>query len=57
MIMNPHTNAVARRDRLRARLAQDGVDAYLISGVANVTYLTGFKGKPAIWWFQKTKTF
>lgn len=45
MIMNPHTNAVARRDRLRARLAQDGVDAYLISGVANVTYLTGFKGE------------
>ena len=43
--MNPHTNAVARRDRLRAKLAQDGVDAYLISGVANVTYLTGFKGE------------
>lgn len=43
--MNPHTNANARRDRLRARLAQDGVDAYLISGVANVTYLTGFKGE------------
>jgi len=45
MIMNPHTNADARRDRLRAKLAQDGVDAYLISGVANVTYLTGFKGE------------
>ena len=43
--MNPHTNADARRDRLRAKLAQDGVDAYLISGVANVTYLTGFKGE------------
>ena len=43
--MNPHTHADARRDRLRARLAQDGVDAYLISGVANVTYLTGFKGE------------
>ncbi|NBS90383.1 aminopeptidase P family protein [bacterium] len=45
MIMNPHTNADARRDRLRAKLAQDGADAYLISGVANVTYLTGFKGE------------
>ena len=43
--MNPHTNADARRDRLRAKLAQDGADAYLISGVANVTYLTGFKGE------------
>lgn len=43
--MNPHIHANARRDRLRARLAQDGVDAYLISGVANVTYLTGFKGE------------
>lgn len=43
--MNPHMNANARRDRLRARLAQDGIDAYLISGVANVTYLTGFKGE------------
>lgn len=43
--MNPHIHADARRDRLRARLAQDGVDAYLISGVANVTYLTGFKGE------------
>lgn len=45
MNMNPHIHADARRDRLRARLAQDGVDAYLISGVANVTYLTGFKGE------------
>ncbi|RLS21406.1 MAG: aminopeptidase P family protein [Planctomycetota bacterium] len=45
MTMNPHIHANARRDRLRARLAQDGVDAYLISGVANVTYLTGFKGE------------
>jgi len=43
--MNPHIHANARRDRLRAKLAQDGVDAYLISGVANVTYLTGFKGE------------
>ena len=43
--MNPHIHANARRDRLRARLAQDGIDAYLISGVANVTYLTGFKGE------------
>lgn len=43
--MNPHIHADVRRDRLRARLAQDGVDAYLISGVANVTYLTGFKGE------------
>jgi Xaa-Pro aminopeptidase len=45
MTMNPHIHANARRDRLRAKLAQDGVDAYLISGVANVTYLTGFKGE------------
>jgi Xaa-Pro aminopeptidase len=45
MTMNPHIHANARRDRLRARLAQDGIDAYLISGVANVTYLTGFKGE------------
>jgi len=45
MTMNPHIHANARRDRLRAKLAQDGVEAYLISGVANVTYLTGFKGE------------
>ena len=43
--MNPHIHANVRRDRLRAKLAHDGVDAYLISGVANVTYLTGFKGE------------
>ena len=43
--MNPHIHANARRDRLRAKLALDGIDAYLISGVANVTYLTGFKGE------------
>lgn len=45
MSLNPHIHADARRDRLRARLAQDGLDAYLVSGVANVTYLTGFKGE------------
>ncbi len=45
MSTNPHANAVARREKLRLKLAQDGIDCFLISGTANVTYLTGFKGE------------
>jgi Xaa-Pro aminopeptidase len=34
----------ARRDRLRARLASAGLDALLVTHLANVFYLTGFTG-------------
>jgi len=33
-----------RRDRLRESLLREGLDALLITGTANVTYLTGFTG-------------
>jgi len=35
---------VRRRDRLRESLLREGLDALLITGTANVTYLTGFTG-------------
>src|SRR5476651_1431863 len=34
----------ARRDRLRPALAAEGIDALLVTGGHNVTYLTGFTG-------------
>jgi Xaa-Pro aminopeptidase len=34
----------ARRGRLRAALADSGVDAVLVTGLANVRYLSGFSG-------------
>jgi Xaa-Pro aminopeptidase len=34
-----------RRERLKATLAQEGLDAYVIGQPANVTYLTGFSGE------------
>ena len=37
-------SAVARRDRLRGRLADLGIDALLVSSPTNVRYLTGFTG-------------
>ena len=36
-----------RRDRLRARLAEAGLDAVLVSDLINVRYLTGFTGSNA----------
>jgi Xaa-Pro aminopeptidase len=39
----PHDFA-GRRDRLRARLAELGVDGLYVTGAANVAYLTGFTG-------------
>lgn len=50
--MNSHAAAAptlahdfaARRDRLRARMAADGVDGLYVTGPANVAYLTGFTG-------------
>ena len=37
-------SAPTRRDRLRVRLADLGVDALLVNGPSNVRYLTGFTG-------------
>ncbi len=39
----PHDHA-ARRDRLRASLARDELDLLLVTGAANVRYLSGFTG-------------
>jgi len=36
--------AAGRRQRLRQSLAEEGLDAYLISNPPNVSYLTGFSG-------------
>ncbi len=38
-------NYQQRRDRARRKLKNNGVDALLVSSVANVTYLTGFTGE------------
>ncbi|MSR31295.1 MAG: aminopeptidase P family protein [Gemmataceae bacterium] len=43
--MNPHAAAPQRRQSLRATLTVDGIDAFLVSAAANVTYLTGFTGE------------
>ncbi len=41
----PPADAFAlRRERLARGLADDGLDAYLVSSAVNVTYLTGFTG-------------
>jgi Xaa-Pro aminopeptidase len=42
----PETHA-ARRDRLRALLAEQGADAALVTRLVNVRYLTGFTGSNA----------
>jgi len=39
--MDPHAR---RRDQLARALADEGLDAFLISGPVNVSYLTGFSG-------------
>ncbi len=38
----------ARRDALRRSLAEEGIDALIISSVINVTYLTGFRGDSSV---------
>jgi Xaa-Pro aminopeptidase len=40
----PAHDHAARRDRLRARLVEAGVDGLYVTGAANVAYLTGFTG-------------
>src|SRR6516162_5697218 len=40
-LMDPHAR---RRDQLARALADEGLDAFLISGPVNVSYLTGFSG-------------
>lgn len=40
----PAHDHAGRRDRLRARLSEAGVDALYVTGSANVAYLTGFTG-------------
>lgn len=40
----PPGRAAARRERLRARLVDEGLDGYLVSRLVNVRYLTGFTG-------------
>jgi Xaa-Pro aminopeptidase len=37
-------HAAARRERLRARLAEADLDGYLVTRLVNVRYLTGFSG-------------
>lgn len=37
-------HAAARRERLRARLAEAGLDGFLVTRLVNVRYLTGFSG-------------
>lgn len=41
------TPLAARRDRLRTRLADAGLDALLVTTLTNVRYLTGFTGSAA----------
>ena len=36
---------LGRRDRLLARMRDEGVDALLVTSPINVTYLTGFTGE------------
>ena len=38
----------ARRDRLRATLKADGVDALFVTAATNVSYLTGFSGDSSV---------
>ncbi len=40
----PRPDHAARRDRLRDRLADTGIDALYVTGPANVAWLTGFTG-------------
>lgn len=40
----PSVHASARRERLRARLAEADLDGYLVTRLVNVRYLTGFSG-------------
>ena len=40
----PSVHAAARRERLRARLAEADLDGYLVTRLVNVRYLTGFSG-------------
>ncbi len=41
------SDLAARRGRLRQRLAELDVDAALITGLANIRYLSGFTGSNA----------
>jgi Xaa-Pro aminopeptidase len=44
----PPLDVAGRLDRLRARLADAGVDALLVTNLANVRYLTGFTGSAGL---------
>ncbi|MEX2561798.1 MAG: Xaa-Pro peptidase family protein [Nitriliruptoraceae bacterium] len=42
--MTRSAGAIGRRDRVRARLAADGLNALVVTSPANIRYLTGFSG-------------
>lgn len=44
----PAMDVAARTRRLRARLAEEGLEALLVTRLPNVTYLTGFTGSAAL---------
>jgi len=46
----PPMRTAERLDRLRARLAEDGVGALLVTTATNVRYLTGFTGSAGSLW-------
>lgn len=44
----PPERFLARQDKLRSLIREAGVDALLVTGVSNVSYLTGFSGDSSV---------